>query len=178
MSTQLFTCMGPLVSLKMRTLGIDLFASRKLALVDAATLGNSAPWCGRSQAQRRQRSDGSRCRVPARLTAEFGGIGDDTVRCSDAVVVVDQRRDFAIVVGSVPVGCRRLECRDHWGADGFRTWRRGEKLTSWRRLVVMVIDSDRSSVVRAMVVTVGTTTVRTAGTAVVRMNPQRRIQVA
>jgi hypothetical protein len=37
------TCVGPLVSLEMRALGVDLLASGKLALVDAATLGDSAP---------------------------------------------------------------------------------------------------------------------------------------
>ena len=104
--------MGPLVSLEMRALGVDLLASGKLALVDAATLGDSAPRRGGSQAEGRQRSDGGRRRVPARLPAEFGvGGGDVVSSSSDAAAVVD--RDFAIVVGSVPVGCRRLECRDH-----------------------------------------------------------------
>ena len=33
--------MGPLVSLEMRTLGVDLLAAWKLALVDTATLGDA-----------------------------------------------------------------------------------------------------------------------------------------
>lgn len=107
---RLFSCMGPLVGLEMRTFGVDFFASGKLALVDAATFGNSAPRRGRRQTQRRQRPHGSGGRVPVRLSVQFRGSGgsDSVVRRSDAVV--DQRGMFAIV-GSVPVD--RLECRNH-----------------------------------------------------------------
>ena len=154
---------------EVRALGVNLFASGKLALVDAAAFGDSSSRRGRSQAQRRQRSDGS---VPARLAAEFG----DVVRSSRGGIDRRRRQDFS-VVGAVPAGRRsRLEGRNHRGADGFGTGRRSEKLTS-RRLVVMVIESDGSSMMRAMVVTAGTTA-GTAGTTVVRMNPQRRVQVA
>ncbi len=158
------------MGLEVRALGVNLLASGELALVDATAFGDSTSRRGWSQTQSRQRSDGGRRSVPARLAVEFG---DVVVRPSGGI---DRRQDFG-VIGAVPAGCRRrLEGRDHRGADGFRTGRRGEELTS-RRLVVMVIEPGGSSMMRSMVVTAGTTA-GTARTTVVRMNPQRRVQVA
>lgn len=178
-----------LVSLEVRTFGVDFLASGKLALVDAATFGHSTPRRCRSQTQSCQRSDGCGGRVPAGLTAEFRG---SRVRCSRSGGSggnsgVD-RQGFAIA-GCVPAGrrrrrrrrCRRqrrrwLECRDHRGADGFGAGRRSEKLTSWR-LVVMVIESDSSSMrmmrptTGVMMATARTAATRTTRTTVVRMDP-------
>ena len=111
------TCMGPLVSLEMRTLGVDLLAAWKLALVDAATLRNAG--------------EGGRCRRrPLRIqNGRLDGIGKSRRRRTGRTAIGGRR------VGSGTGRFDRFDRRfqRHRSADRLRTGRWSERMAVTRR---------------------------------------------